>query len=83
MPENENIPVEVLDLIRFMCETWVKNEEFVYKHCTGEALMHHPVVQGTGNQIALKRIAEQPYDRRNIRKGVDWMLQIYPLEEGG
>jgi len=67
------IPLEVLDLVRFMCATWTEVDRFVHQHCDGDALMHYPVVQGTSNQIRLQRIGEQPADAANIRKAVEWM----------
>jgi len=70
------IPDEVLDLVRFLAETWDDIDQFVYKHCDGEALMKYPVVQGTRNQIDLKRIGEQQYSKENLRKAVDWMLKV-------
>jgi len=71
--EGDVIPPEILDLVRFMCATWVEVDRFVYRHCNGDALMHYPVVQGTSNQIRLRRIGEQPHDATNIRKAVEWM----------
>jgi hypothetical protein len=71
--EGDVIPLEVLDLVRFMCATWDAIDSWAYKHCTGDALMHYPVVQGMSNQIRLKRIGGQPHDTANIRKAVEWM----------
>ena len=73
------IPHEVLDLVRFMCATWAEIDRFVYQYCDGDALMHYPVVQGTGNQIRLQRIGEQPHNAANISKAVKW-LQRYNAE---
>lgn len=68
------IAPEVLDVVRFLAETWVAIDEFVYKNCDGEALMHYPVVQGTRNQINLKKIGEQQYDPARLKAGVEWLL---------
>ena len=68
------IPPEVLDLLRFMCATWSKVDDWAYKHCDPDALTHYPVVQGTSNQIQLQRIGEQPYNTGNIHAAVKWML---------
>jgi hypothetical protein len=73
--ERDVIPPEILDLLRFMCATWTEIDRFVYQHCDGNALMQYPVVQGTGNQIKLQRIGEQPFDKANIHKAVEWMQQ--------
>jgi len=68
------VPVEILDLTRFMCSTWTAIDEWAYK-ANGEALMSYPVIQGTSNQIALTRIGEQPYNNKNIPIAVKWMLE--------
>lgn len=68
------IAPEVLDVVRFLAETWAEVDAFVYKHCDGEALMHYPVVQGSRNQINLKKIGEQKYDPARLRSGVEWLL---------
>jgi hypothetical protein len=70
----QEIPQEVLELVRFLAETWTDIDKFVYENCTGEQLMKYPVVQGTRNQINLKRIGEQPYSKESLHKAVAWML---------
>lgn len=72
------IAPEVLDVVRFLAETWAEVDAFVYKHCDGEALMHYPVVQGTRNQIKLKKIGGQQYDPSRLKAGVDWLLAHNP-----
>lgn len=69
------VPPELLDLLRFMCQTWAKIDEWAYAHVEPDSLIHYPVVQGTRNQIDLRRIGEQNYDVTNIRKAVDWILK--------
>ena len=71
--ERDVIPIEVLDLVRFLAATWTEVDKFVYEHCDGDALMYYPVVQGTSNQIKLMRIGEQPCSNENIRVAVEWM----------
>ena len=68
------IPVEVLDLVRFMCSSWSDIDAWAYEHAGVDALCKYPVIQGTRNQIDLKRIGEQRFDGANIRKAVNWML---------
>lgn len=70
------IPAEMLDLVRFLAETWNKIDAFVYEYCSGDALMKYPVVQGTRNQMDLRRIGGQQYSKKNLRKAVDWMLKV-------
>jgi len=71
---SEEIPSEVLDLVRFMCETWDKIDTFVYESIP-ERILKYPVVQGTKNQIDLKNIGKQDYKKANLIKAVKWMLE--------
>lgn len=73
MQENA-IPVELLDLVRFQAETWDAIDQFVYQHCDGEALMKYPVVQGTRNQMNLRAIGKQPYEAKRLKKAAEWLL---------
>jgi hypothetical protein len=69
------IPIEILDLVRFMCQTWDEVDKFVYKNCEG-ALDKYPVIQGTSNQINITNIGKQQYNPNNLRKAVEWMQQF-------
>lgn len=70
----KDIPPEVLDLLIFMCNTWDVIDQFVYEHLAQEdAIEHYPVIQGTANQMALRRIGKLPYDKANLGKAVQWM----------
>lgn len=68
------IAPEVLDVVRFLAETWMEIDEFVYQNCDGDSLMRYPVVQGTRNQANLKKIASQSYDPSRLKTGVEWLL---------
>lgn len=68
------IPVEVLDLVRFMCRTWSEVDEWAHANAGADALCKYPVIQGTSNQLSLMRIGNQKYDTANIAKAVNWML---------
>lgn len=70
------IPVEVLDLVRYMCATWAAVDNWAYENMTGDALMKYPVIQGTSNQMKIGRIGEQPHDTASIAKAVEWMLEV-------
>ena len=70
----KEIPPEVLDLLRFMCETWNAIDKFVYENCDGDSLIKYPVIQGTSSQINLSKIGEQQYDKKNIAIAVEWMI---------
>ena len=64
----------VLDLVRFLAQTWDQIDQFVYQHCDGEALMHYPVVQGTANQVKLRKIGQQKYDPMKLRQAGEYLL---------
>ena len=68
--------VEALEgLVIFLANTWSQVDDFVYKHCDGDALMKYPVVQGTRNQMDLRTIGSQePSSKQAIRDGVSIML---------
>ncbi len=67
-------PLEVLDLVRFLCATWKKLDHWAYEHADGEDLSSYPVIPGLHNQISLERIGDQPYDVNNIKPAIQWML---------
>ncbi len=69
------VPPEVLHLLRFMCATWVEVDDWAYEHVGGKALMHYPVIQGTRNQILLRRIGRQPFDQTAIRTAMTYMQE--------
>jgi len=69
----KDIPEEVLDLLRFMCETYLTIDKFVLENCDTEALLKYPVLQGTYNKINIQAIGKQPYDKKNIKIAVEWM----------
>ena len=64
----------VIDLARFMCETWAEIDKWAYENVAGDVLAKYPVIQGTSNQINLMRIGQQQYDKANISKAVKWLL---------
>ena len=72
--KQDAIPVEMLDLVRFLAETWDAIDQFVYQHCDRESLMKYPVVQGTRNQTNLRKIGKQPYETKRLKRAVDWLL---------
>ena len=63
---------EAHDVIRFLAKTWTAIDKFVYKHCNN-SLLHYPVVQGTANQVRLKRIGKQPYSQKNVSKAISYI----------
>ena len=68
------IPPEVLDLVRFMCATWAEIDGWAVASVGTKALCKYPIIQGLGNQIALRRIGEQEHNGKNVRAAMDWML---------
>ena len=73
--DNVSVPVEVLDLLRFMCNTWTDIDKWAHKNMTVNSLGDYPQIQGTSNQINLHRIGEQPYNIKNLNFAVEWMKE--------
>ncbi len=72
------VPAEVLDLLRFMCQTWTAIDTWARENCAGDGIDTYPVIQGTGNQIRLMRIGRQPFDPKSLRPAIDWMQRFNP-----
>lgn len=71
---HELMPKEVLDLVRFLASLYNDIDKCVYEHGDSDLLMKYPVVQGTANQLKLKRIGEHEYSNKTIHTGVEFML---------
>ena len=69
----EQIPQEVLCLLRFMCETWAVIDDWAYT-IESEEISRYPIIQGLMNQVNIRKIANQEYDAKNIDAGIKWML---------
>jgi len=82
--EQENQQLKSLAI--FMCETWTDIEK-----CKGNALqsedirdhliMQWPVIQGTKQQFALRKVGQLTYDKKLITKGVELLLDINIAEQ--
>ena len=68
-----SVPVEVLDLLRFMCATWTDVDKWAHKNMTVGAFGNYPQIQGASNQINLQRIGEQEHSTNDLHKAVEWM----------
>jgi hypothetical protein len=79
------VPVaeDLQHLIRFMCGTWVAIDEWASMF--SEAMDTYPMIQGTRNQMNLREIAAQSYDKRRVAFGVQLMLPHHaiPLPQAG
>ena len=62
-----SVPVEVLDLVRFMCATWVDIDRWAHENMPTEALGGYPQIQGTRNQINLQKIGKQEYSTKKSK----------------
>lgn len=69
------IPHELLDLVRFMCATWVDIDKWSHKNITVDTIGSYPQIQGVRNQIDLTKIGAQQYDTKKIATAVKWMLE--------
>ena len=79
----DKIKEELLkDLVRFLANQWVVMDRARYEAArmnSIEEARHHllmkvPVIQGTRNQMDLKKIGEQEFKSENLRKAVDLLL---------
>jgi hypothetical protein len=68
------IPPEVLDLVRFLCQTWSEIDLWAHRDA-GEAIISYPVIQGTRNQLNLTAIGEQKYHSDRVSTAVQWMIE--------
>ena len=79
------VPVaeDLQHLIRFMCRTWVAIDEWASMF--SEAMDTYPMIQSTRNQMNLREIAAQSYDKKRVALGVQLMLSAHdiPLPQGG
>lgn len=71
--QSVSIPSEVLDLVRFMCDTWSDIDRWAYRDAC-DAIMTYPVIQGTLNQLHLAAIGKQKYCPERVSAAVKWML---------
>ena len=79
----QNIPFEVLDLVRFMCATWAEIDDWACENvCLKcENILRYPVIQGIRNGINLRQIGKQEHDSKRVAKAVQWMLnQVTPKD---
>jgi hypothetical protein len=68
------VPSEILDLVRFLAETWVEIDNFVIENCPPESFGKYPMVQGTRNKINIMKIGQQGYDRDKLYAALEWMI---------
>jgi len=77
MEEKDKTIANLKALIIFLASTYTAIDDFVYKHCDVDALVHYPVVQGTRNQMDIRTIGtmEKDVNKKAIRNGVEYMLR--------
>jgi hypothetical protein len=65
-PAPAAVPVaeDLQHLVRFMCKMWVAIDEWA--SMWNEAMETYPMIQGTRNQMNLREIAAQPYDKKRV-----------------
>jgi hypothetical protein len=68
------IPPEVIDFARFMAKTWCDITSAI-DISDGEALMFYPQIQGTANQMKLRRIAARSFDHTKLAAAADWLAK--------
>jgi len=74
-------PDGLIDLCRFLAAAYCELDELRYStaklppdEIADTLIGKWPVIQGTGNQIKIKRISEQPYDAAKLQSGLAAML---------
>lgn len=67
------VPSGVLDLTRFMCETWTEIDKFVYKNCQNLEL--YPLIQGSKTQSAIRKIGKQKFNPFSVGAGIQAMIE--------
>lgn len=67
------MPSGVLDLTRFMCETWTEIDKFVYKNCQNLEL--YPLIQGSKTQSAIRKIGKQKFNPFAVGAGIQAMIE--------
>lgn len=72
--ENEKLQ-NVADLARFLANTWVAIDKFVYANVDDDAIDKYPVIQGTSNQINLAKIGAQKYTNTNLYAAIAYLLK--------
>jgi hypothetical protein len=65
---------DLLHLIRFMCQTWAMIDEWAMETATMDTIGTYPLVQGTSNQISLRKIGSQPFDKTRLQRAIKYML---------
>lgn len=67
------MPSGVLDLTRFMCETWTEIDKFVYKNCQNLEL--YPLIQGSKTQSAIRKIGKQKFNPFAVGAGIQAVIE--------
>jgi len=77
----DDIPEEIVDLVRFLADSWCQVDRWARTYMTIDSLGDYPVIQGTKNQIDILKIAGQSYESENVRRAVDWILSNQVIEK--
>lgn len=67
------VPSGVLDLTRFMCETWTEIDKFVYKNCQNLEL--YPLIQGSKTQSTIRKIGKQKFNPFAVGAGIQAIIE--------
>lgn len=72
--ERLSVPSGILELVRFLANTYCEIEKFVFEY-GAEHIGSYPMIQGTRNQMNIMKIGEQFYTIDGIKNGVKLMLK--------
>lgn len=67
--EEEDLNSDMSDLIRYMCSIWAEIDDWAQTNC-GDQLDSYPEIENVSNQLALRKIAEQPFDVKKVRSAI-------------
>lgn len=76
MSEVEKImlPVEYLDLVRYLCRLWNKTDTAIMTNTQWLDIFQYPVIQGTSNQINLIRIGSVSFNGQSAVEAAKHIL---------
>ena len=68
------VPIELLDLVRFIADSWNDAHKCIIRSKNVDLLMNYPMVQTSKTQSELTLIGQQKHCAANIQPAIDWLL---------
>lgn len=76
--EREQLEAQLTDsrqLIGLLALAWKESDDWSHRHFTVENCGDYPMVQGTSNQLALRKLAIDKVDSIAVRRAIDEAMQ--------